>query len=129
MTQDTRPFILLVDACDPTRESLIVAFEAKGYICLGAVDGESAMDLVREGPCPIVALVDYHLPKASGAETTRCLKTLCPTMPLIGTSTEHSHCEEMIEAGAADFFAKPFDLTSLFETVSLEAGFTPPKPA
>ena len=120
MTPDSQPFVLIVDDCDSTRESLMVAFEAKGLHCKGVVDGETALELVTEGLCPTSALVAYHLAQATGAETTRGLKSICPNIQIIATSTEHSRRDEMIEAGAVEFLGKPFDLNLLFRHVTME---------
>ena len=118
MPQDTQPLILIVDDCPATREGLIAAFEAKDLLATGAVDGEAAMELMRDGSCAVTALVAYHLNRANGAETIRCLKLLCPNMRIIAMSTEHSRRGEMIEAGAAEFFEKPFDLHALLISVT-----------
>jgi DNA-binding NtrC family response regulator len=118
MPQDAQPFILIVDDCDSTRESLVAAFDAKGLLSKGAIDGEAALELVKDGPCAAIALVAYHLHNANGAETIRCLKLLCPKMRIIAMSIEHSRRGEMIEAGATEFFEKPFDLPALLTSVT-----------
>ena len=120
-TSDT-PLVLVVDDNDSIRDSLAAAFEAKRYRSVGAPDGEQALEMVRAGNCPAIAIIAYHLPGATGADTTRCIKLLCPRIMVVAISKEHSRQGEMLAAGADVFLAKPFNVRELMDKVSQRIG-------
>ncbi len=78
-----------------------------------AGDGEEALRQIRRSR-PVLVVLDIMLPRLSGLEVARRLKSDPATrdVPLIALTTASR--EEVVGAGCDDLIAKPFDL-SLFE--------------
>jgi len=90
-----------------------------------AADGEEALAMLDQGPLPDVILMDCHMPRLDGWETTRRLRSWsrdpsphrrkAAPLPVIALtaaamSEERSRC---IDAGMNDFVAKPVKLQEL----------------
>jgi len=92
-----------------------------GIRMLAAMQGRLGIDLAREHQ-PDLILLDLHLPDVDPDETLRELKADARTrdIPVIILSSEPSASEarRMIELGALDFIAKPFDIARLVTLVN-----------
>ncbi len=110
------PTILVVDDDDGLRETLADALEALGFAVLSAASAEAALDLLN-GRAPDLVLTDVHMPRTSGVELCRRLKAdprfeLLPVVIMTAVSDLDSRIAAL-EAGADDFFAKPFEFVEL----------------
>jgi len=81
----TPGLILHVDDDEPVRVSVSMFLRAKGYRVISAASGIEALRQVREGLCPDVLIVDFHLsPQSNGAEVAEQLRrTLSYALPVI----------------------------------------------
>src|SRR5437588_12253727 len=93
---------------------------SQGYEVATAVDGEDALDKVRES-LPDLILLAVMMPKLDGIEATKRLKadTSLPFMPII-LVTAKADAKDVVaglDAGADEYLTKPVDQTSLVARV------------
>lgn len=85
-----------------------------------ATTGQEGLRLAQEG-APSLVLLDRRLPDMLGNEVLRRLKaerrtTRIPVVMLSGDSDEEQ-AAELLQLGADEFLAKPFDLTHLLTII------------
>lgn len=101
--------ILVVDDEKNIRLTLSRSLEALGIPVHTAVNGEEALQKLREGQFGLVFL-DLKMPGMDGMEVLRRIKSDWPTVRVI-IITAHGTIESAVEAmklGAVDFVQKPF---------------------
>lgn len=100
--------ILLIEDSKAIRMENESALHKAGYEVICAEDGETALRLALEGK-PDLILLDMILPKMSGPEVLRHLKTKSETaeIPVIVVSSlSATNRQKLIEAGADDYLNK-----------------------
>jgi class 3 adenylate cyclase len=114
------PRILLVDDNEANLDIAKMRLENHGYDVVTAVDGEDALEKVREAR-PDLLLLDIMMPKLDGIEVTRRLKTdvSLPFMPIILVTAKADTKDVVagLDAGGDDYLTKPFDHASLVARV------------
>jgi DNA-binding response OmpR family regulator len=70
-----RGHILIVEDDADYREALCIAMAETGVEIAAAADGVEALALLRSGPLPSVILLDLRLPRMSGEEFLRELRS------------------------------------------------------
>lgn len=88
-----------------------------------ARDGEAALEYLKtwggNQPLPVVVLLDINLPKVSGLEVLRHLKThpKMRTVPVImlTSSAEDGDIQEAYQSGANSYIVKPVDFDKFLE--------------
>lgn len=109
--------ILVVDDEPVVRALLTAALEPTGSRLVEAVDGSEALETAwRERPD--LVLLDVGLPKLSGFDVCRALKT-SPAPPHIILITGDALAEEVHQCGADGVIAKPFRPAELVDAVEL----------
>jgi DNA-binding response OmpR family regulator len=122
--------ILIVDDSREIRELVIATLETEEYQVFEAADGAKAIaTALLERPEFII--MDVMLPgRINGIEATKIIKSNPLTKQctvLILTGTDDSNIKEMgLDAGASDFFMKPFSPLDLLQ--KLEDVFDGRKP-
>jgi CheY-like chemotaxis protein len=112
----SKPTILIVDDEPVVRALLLVALEPAGSRLVEAADGSEALEVAwREHPDVVV--LDVGLPKLSGIDVCRALKTN-PSPPHVVLITGDAHADELAECGADSVMAKPFRPTDLLDEVT-----------
>jgi putative two-component system response regulator len=108
--------ILVVDDDPDMRQLLDESLTALGYHVSTADSGETALDMVwrRE---PDLVLTDVHMARMGGLELCRALKAdprwqLIPVILLTAVGDLKARVAGL-EAGADDFFTKPYELVEL----------------
>jgi CheY-like chemotaxis protein len=121
--------ILIVDDEKDLRELLKSVFEARGYECLTAKDGEEALKIAKSAH-PSVIILDLIMPVMDGIETYKALKAGRNTrnIPIIAYTAQDP--EVVIKKGeeafdVIDFILKPFDTKALI--LSVEKALSMPK--
>lgn len=119
--------ILVVDDDHAHRTMLRTLLHEWGYRTEEAEDGEMAVALCKEHSFDLV-LMDVRMPKKSGLEALKEIKTHNPALPVL-IMTAFSNVKaavEAIKAGAYDYLTKPLDfeklkvgLRNVFEYVGL----------
>ena len=112
--------ILVVDDQRANLEMLAGVLTARGYEVLTALDGESALQQVRQG-APDLVVSDILMPQMDGYELCRRLRSDPATtlLPVILVTSLDPLQERVngIEAGADDFLSKPVNWEELFARV------------
>ena len=116
MMSPTRPVRILIADDDPVvRELLTEMVEELGHQAVAVPDGIAALASIAAQP-PDLVLSDVSMPGLNGFELCRRLKAdparrLIPVILITGIGDEFKL--QGVEAGADDFFAKPFSLGDL----------------
>jgi DNA-binding response OmpR family regulator len=100
--------ILLCDDQQMIHETLREYFEAEGFVCVSAYDGEQALELfASESPDFIV--LDLMMPKKNGIDVCREIRSGHDT-PIIMLTAKGEEIDRILglELGADDYIVKPF---------------------
>jgi DNA-binding NtrC family response regulator len=112
------PTVLVVDDEDSIRRTLREILEYEDFGVEEAVDGEEALEMIREDHYDLV-LLDVKMPKVDGMEVLEEIAEGAADLPVVMISG-HGTIETAVEAtklGAYDFIEKPPDLNRLLVTV------------
>jgi PAS domain S-box-containing protein len=117
--------ILIADDRDTNRRLLSSLLDPAGFVTRNAVNGEDAVQAVREWR-PRAVLMDMTMPLMDGYEATRIIKTspgLEDTVIIAVTASAfEDDRQRIIEAGADGYLPKPFKERELFETIARLTG-------
>ena len=107
MTEARR--ILLVEDDRFLRRAREASLRQRGFSVAVAVDGEEALDKVRQGP-PDLILLDLLMPRMTGLEVLRALRAEEPTrgipVLILSNSSREQDAEEIRTLGVADYLVK-----------------------
>lgn len=113
---ETRPKVLIVDDEMDTLLPLKKSLEAGGYIVVEALNGQEALNSVKN-EIPDIILLDIMLPGMDGYEVCSRLKNnaLTKNIPIIMLTARDNVKEKVkgLETGADDYVAKPYNLHEL----------------
>ncbi|MCX6145520.1 MAG: sigma-54 dependent transcriptional regulator [Ignavibacteriales bacterium] len=110
--------ILVVDDEAAMRKNLSELLGEEGFKIAEAVDGESAMSMVKDHR-PNLILLDINLPRVDGLAVLVEVKRTQPDVPVI-VFTAYGTSDRAIQAmksGAYDYLEKPFDLDEFLLTI------------
>lgn len=111
-----RPYALVVEDEAPLVELIRYNLEKEGYEVGVAMDGEEAILLIEERQ-PDIVILDWMLPKLSGIEVCRRLRTKPATrnLPIIMLTARAEEADRVrgLDQGADDYVTKPFSMTEL----------------
>jgi two-component system, OmpR family, response regulator CpxR len=111
--------ILIVEDDFDVRESLTEALRDEGYTVDSAVDGEQALEYLRNGGRPGLILLDLMMPRMSGSEF-RMVQKVDPQLkhlPVVLLSADGA-MEEKAKALQTDgALRKPIDLELLLKVI------------
>ncbi|MEL6856806.1 MAG: phosphate regulon transcriptional regulator PhoB [Pseudomonadota bacterium] len=115
-----KPFIVIAEDEQAVSELLRYNLEAEGYETATARDGDEAMLLIDER-IPDLMLLDWMLPKISGIEICRRVRTRQETanLPIIMLTARTEEADRIrgLETGADDYVTKPFSTNELMARV------------
>lgn len=110
------PFILVVEDEDALATLLHYNLEKEGYEIGVASDGEEALVQVDERQ-PDLVVLDWMLPKVSGIEVCRRLRSRAETrnLPIIMLTARGEESDRVrgLDTGADDYLSKPFSMSEL----------------
>ena len=106
-------------------------FEYEGYEVISAADGAEGLDrALAEDPDLVV--LDVMMPRMSGLDVCKQLKTKRPSMPIIMLTARGQEIDKVVglELGADDYVTKPFSIRELMARVkAVLRRVSPPAPA
>jgi adenylate cyclase len=110
--------ILVVDDVPQNVRLLEAVLVSQGYDVVSATDGDSALALIRSAK-PDLVLLDVMMPPPDGYEVCRRLRedeetAVLPVVMVTASTTEKTN---VIQAGADDLIAKPFNHDELLARV------------
>jgi two-component system phosphate regulon response regulator PhoB len=115
-----KPFIVIAEDDSALAELLRYNLTAQGYETAIARDGDEAMLLLDER-VPDLMLLDWMLPKISGIEICRRVRTRRETanLPIIMLTAKTEEADRIrgLETGADDYVTKPFSTNELMARV------------
>ncbi|MGH1420411.1 MAG: phosphate regulon transcriptional regulator PhoB [Hyphomonas sp.] len=115
-----KPYVLIAEDENAVSELLLYNLEKEDYEVAVASDGESAMMMIEER-APDLLLLDWMLPKISGIEVCRRIRSgqLNPNMPIIMLTARGEESDRIrgLDTGADDYVTKPFSTTELMARV------------
>ena len=110
------PYILVVEDEDSLATLLSYNLEKEGYRVGLAGDGEEALLQIDE-QLPDLVVLDWMLPKVSGVEVCRRLRTRAETrnLPIIMLTARGEETDRIrgLDTGADDYIVKPFSMSEL----------------
>jgi len=110
---------LVVDDSMTIRRIILKALASAGIEDASeAADGAEALEFARKTPYDLI-LMDWNMPKMSGIDALRAMRSEGIGSPVIMVTTEaeKSRVIEAIKAGASDYLIKPFAPEQLAEKV------------
>ncbi|WP_375260206.1 response regulator, partial [Citreimonas sp.] len=115
-----QPTVLVVEDEAAQREILGYNLEAEGFRVLFAEDGDEGLLRIDEEQ-PDVIVLDWMLPRVSGIEICRQIKTRPETraIPVIMLSARSEEVDRVrgLETGADDYVVKPYSIQELLARV------------
>ena len=112
--------ILLADDEPNQIELMKFNLEKNGFLVKTAYNGEKALDMIYEKK-PNVLIADWMMPKMSGIELCRILRSYKDTMllPIIMLSARSEEADKSLglDTGADDYISKPFSPMELVSRV------------
>jgi diguanylate cyclase (GGDEF)-like protein len=114
-TQDKKGSIIVVDDDPALLDMLEDALRKEGFVCEKYLDGESALERMRDTHFEIV-ITDIKMPGMSGFALTEAVRKIWPdtTVIIMTGFIEDFSFDNAIKVGAADFIKKPFTIQELF---------------
>lgn len=113
MTDMHKPKLLLVDDKPNNLIALEAVLSGQGYDLISANSGAEALEVIKKEEVSLV-LLDVQMPGMDGYETARRIKETehgrnVPIIFVTAIFNEDPHIKQGYEAGAIDYFTKPFD--------------------
>src|SRR6056297_3074709 len=118
MTEQINKTVLIVDDDRVFLDSLEQFLLQRGYHCKVVGDAESALRIIKDFSLDVV-VADIVMPGKDGIQLMQEAKTRKPELDFIfmtGYSYDHSYVE-IINAGAADYITKPFEMMELIARI------------
>ncbi len=112
------PRVLIVEDDAAMATALTDGFTYEGYETLVARDGELGLKLAREG-APDLIVLDVMLPKMSGHDVCKRLRSEGSTLPIIMLTARGQEIDKVLglKLGADDYVTKPFGFMELMARV------------
>ena len=113
------PSLLITDDDRDFRETLRSMFEPHGFQTWLAASGEEAVSIVQHNEVHL-ALVDFHMPRLTGIETARELRSHQDDLPciLISAALDDQIIAEAQEIPVFSVLAKPFGRAEITQVVA-----------
>ena len=94
---------------------LEVLLEETGAVLIHALDGQIAIDTVKNNPSIDLVLMDIKMPNVNGLDATRQIKAVRPQLPVIAQTAYAMQDDEYkaLQAGCNDYISKPIDANKL----------------
>ena len=112
--------MLVVDDDDVIRQLITVNLELEGFDVVPAVDGQDALDKVKDAGVQVVTL-DVMMPRLDGWETAARLRDDPETshikVVLLSARAQEADLQRGEKIGVDAYLTKPFDPDELIDTV------------
>jgi signal transduction histidine kinase len=111
--------ILVVDDEEPVRKVAVKIFQSIGFEVRQAVDGQDALDLLKEDSDYQLILLDMTMPRVDGVEVLHEVRKLYPPIKILFTSgfSERDLSRRFQQVSPDGFVPKPFRAEMLVEKV------------
>lgn len=113
--------VLVIDDDPDVWVTLALRLQSFGYVMLSAKNGEQGRFKAKELK-PDLIFLDFNMPGENGLEVLKKLKTPSTDgiheIPVVMLTSQEEYQKQCMEAGAAGYMTKPFDLFQLKEILS-----------
>lgn len=103
---------LVIDDSKTMRLILGRLLRELGFEVAEAGDGQKALERLREGPRPVLALVDWNMPVMNGLEFIQAVRAddsyAQMLLMMVTTESGPEQITQALEAGANEYVMKPF---------------------
>lgn len=125
---DRRVKVLAVDDKPANLLALEAVLDEQLYHVLTALSGATALEILKCNPDTALLLLDVQMPIMDGFELARRIKKMSgfdeiPVIFITAVCVEDPSVRQGYEAGAVDYFSKPFDPDVLRRKVKVYASF------
>ena len=124
--------VLVVDDDQDIRDVVRFILEDAGYEVLDAGDGETALQILRDSPTPLIALLDLLMPRPNGLDVLTeiiadpALKQRHAYILLTADNNVlRDQAAPLLTQLSAPTIIKPFDVDKLLETVASVSHIAP----
>jgi CheY-like chemotaxis protein len=116
----SRARVLVVEDDEDIRAAIEMALDVNGFTVSSAGDGFDALDRLRAHPKPAVILLDLRMPRMNGLEFLRTVRLdpALPRIPVVVVTGDSPSAREALAAGADGILIKPFDTSSLVNSIA-----------
>ncbi|MEY2478441.1 MAG: two-component system, OmpR family, response regulator RegX3 [Actinomycetota bacterium] len=123
---EARNTILVVEDEESFVEALVVGLKREGFRVQVARDGVEALELF-EATRPDLVLLDVMLPRMSGIDVCREIRSRGSRVPIIMVTAKSSEIDTVVglEVGADDYVTKPYRLRELVARIRAVLRRTP----
>lgn len=115
-----KPYIIIAEDEDALSTLLHYNLEKEGYEAALAADGDEALMMIRERQ-PDLLVCDWNMPKVSGIEVCRRLRSSAPTrnLPIVMLTAKSEESDRIrgLDTGADDYVVKPFSMVELLARI------------
>ncbi len=110
--------ILIVDDEEQIIDILRTNLEKRGYVCEWAFNGVEALEKIVLSP-PDLLVTDIKMPRMDGLELIEKIKSEGIEIPVVVITAffDIDNAIKALRLGAVNFFKKPFDFQSIYDTV------------
>jgi DNA-binding response OmpR family regulator len=117
--KSTKMEILIVEDEERIANSLKRNFYKEGHRALIALNGAVAIELINKNKFDVI-LLDWRLPKLTGLEVCKKLRSIGNQTPIILLTAlnEITNKIEALEAGADDYVTKPFSFDEIMARIN-----------
>ena len=117
MTNNGKPFVLVVEDDMPVRNLITTTLESQKYKYETAVNGNQAVMAAASGN-PDIILMDLGLPDMDGIDVIQKIRTwsVAPIIVISARSDDQDKVDAL-DAGADDYLTKPFSVEDLLARV------------
>ncbi len=112
--------ILVVDDNAINRMVIEAMLEQLGMVCTSVVNGQEAVDSIKQGFHPSMILMDMQMPVMDGVTATKHIRQWeldgqHPHLPIVALTADafEEDRQNCVNAGMDDFLAKPLDIKDL----------------
>ncbi|SDK05074.1 response regulator [Sediminibacillus albus] len=112
--------ILVIDDNEDIRYTIREICEFAEWEVCEAATGKDGTELFKKVE-PSLVLIDYHMANWDGLKTTKEIRKIDPTVPIIILTVDERHeiAEQFLQAGATDFALKPIKAPDLISRIRL----------
>lgn len=118
------PLSILVIEDDPSINEVVCAhLERQDHRCTQAFSGTEGLAQVDQNPLSFdLVITDLMLPGTPGEEVVRAIRARSTTLPIIVISARITPADKvmLLNLGADDYLAKPFDLNELTARIEVQ---------
>jgi CheY-like chemotaxis protein len=112
--------VMVVEDDDMIRQLITVNIEIEGFEVIGAIDGQEALDRVKDVH-PAVMTLDVMMPRLDGWETATRLRSDPETadikLVLLSARAQQADLDRGEQIGVDAYLTKPFDPDELIDIV------------